>query len=451
MAKVRRVGGALRAAPVYPPLTDESLRKSGVGLLSDPNHWAAVRAVGGRTLAGVPVTEHSALTLPAVFAAIRIIANSMAQVPLLLMRKTLNPATGRLDRAPAVDHRLYDIVSRRPNERLTSHRWRQNWFSHGVGWGNGYTEIERNGRGEALALWPLLPDRTAPELDAGDLFYRTRVEGKVYRLPGEDVLHLMGMGWDTYLGYSPIALARQAIGLGLAAESFGASFFRNDARSGGFIMHPGKLTGQAKTRVADDVTNQGGPDNAHKVKVLEEGMKFVATTIPPEDAQFLGTQEFTIAQVARMYGVPLFLLHSHEKATSWGSGLEEMGNSFVTYTLAEWAFGAEQEMEAKLLTEAERAAGYYFKFNFNGFLRGNITARAAFYKAGLNDGWLDPDEVREKEDLNARGGDSSKTRIPLNVRLEGEAAPSAAPANDDVGEDPAPPDFPEHDDEEADQ
>ncbi|WDS38313.1 portal protein [Caulobacter phage W2] len=424
--RVRGSGSLMAAAG---DLTDQAVRRHGVGLMSDPNHWMVRQVGGARTRAGVPINEHSAMTLPAAFSAIRTIANAMAMVPCQLMRRAINPATGRLETHPATDHRLFNVVARRPNERTTSHRWRQTTFGHAVGWGNGYSEIERNGRGEALGIWQLLPDRTAPELRDGNLRYRTTVENRQFSLPHDDVLHFAGMGWDGFTGYSPIALAREALGLGKATEAFGASFFANDARSGGVLIHPGKLSDPAKDRVRDGFENQGGLENAHRIKVLEEGMKFVPTTIPPEDAQFLATQEFTVAQVARMFGVPLFLLHSHEKSTSWGSGLEEMGNSFVTYTLANWAVSAEQEMDSKLLTEEERASGLYFKFNFNAFLRGNVTARTAFYKAAINDGWMDPDEAREKEDMNARGGDASKLRIPLNVRLEGEPPPEKpAPA-----------------------
>jgi HK97 family phage portal protein len=393
-------------------------------MLSDPDHWIVRQVGGGRTKAGVSVNEHSALTLPAAFAAVRIIAGAMSQVPLVLMRKRVG-AGGRTIREHATDHPLYDVLKRKPNERTTSHRWRQTTFGHAAGWGNGYSEIERNGRGEVVGVWQLLPDRTAPELEGERLIYRTTIENRQFRIPAEDVLHFSGLGWDGYRGYSPIGLARQAIGLGLAMEEFGAKFFANDAKSGGVLIHPGKLSDPAKSRVRSDFEGQSGLDNAHRIKVLEEGMKFVPTTIPPEDAQFLASQEFTVAQVARMFGVPLFLLHSHEKATSWGSGLEQMGTAFVTYTLADWAVGGEQELDAKLLSDEERRAGYYFKFVLDGFLRGDTKTRTDKYKAGIQDGWMTRNEVRELEDMNPLDG-LDEPLVPLNMTTAGDAADPAA-------------------------
>jgi HK97 family phage portal protein len=236
--------------------------------MSDPNHWMVRAAGGGRTRAGVPMNEHSAMTLPAAFSAIRTIAGALSQVPCQLMRRQM--VNGLEQTAPARDHRLFDIVARRPNERTTSVTWRKTTFGHAVGWGNGYSEIERNGRGEALGIWQLLPDRTAPELVQGDLRYRTTIDSRQHLLPGEDVLHFKGMGWDGFTGYSPIRLAREALGLGKATEAFGAAFFANDARSGGVLIHPGKLGAPAKENVRASFEDQGGLENAHRIKVLEE-------------------------------------------------------------------------------------------------------------------------------------------------------------------------------------
>lgn len=397
---VKWVGG--RRAGLGDMRADSTMLDNANRMMSDPNHWMIRQVGGGKVRAGVSINEHSAMALPAAFAAVKIIASAMAQVPCQLLRR--REVAGRMVTLPATDHALYEIVSRRPNERMTSHRLRSTVFGHAAGWGNGYSEIERRRSGEVVGLWPLLPDRTAPRIESGQLVFDTNVENQRFIIPGADVLHFAGFGWDGYRGYSPIQQAREAIGLGLAAEAFGAGFFGNDAKSGGVLIHPGKLSDPAKGRVRDDFEKQGGLDNAHRIKVLEEGMKFVPTTIPPEDAQFLGTQEFTVAQVARIFGVPLFLLHSHEKATSWGSGLEQMMIAFVTFTLAGWAEAAEQEMDAKLLTDVERAAGYYFKFNLNAFLRGDTAARMAMYKEMIDSGWGNRNEVRLLEDMNPAEG-----------------------------------------------
>lgn len=425
----RAMGGV--SAQAFGPMDQAAQR-----LMSDKDHWIPRMVGGGPVRSGVRVNEHTAMTLPAAFAAVRIIATAMAQVPLQLkQRQTIG---GRTITRNATDNPLYDLVKSRPNERMTSFRLRQTGFGHAAGWGNGYIEIERKRNGEPVGLWPLLPDRTDPVLEGGNLWYRTNVQGEQIDIPSADVIHLAGFGWDGYKGYSPIQQAREAIGLGLAAEAFGAGFFGNDARSGGVLIHPGKLSDPAKSRVADDFQKQGGLENAHRVKVLEEGMKFVATTIPPEDAQFLGTQEFTVAQVARIWGVPLFLLHSHEKATSWGSGLEQQMIAFVTLTLAAWAESAEQELDHKLLTEKQRAEGYYFKFNLNALLRGDTATRMAMYKSMILEGWGTRNEVRILEDMNPEEGlddflqpQNTQTTDQADAQANASPAPTRKPQEEE--------------------
>jgi HK97 family phage portal protein len=294
---------------------------------------------------------------------------------------------------------------------------------HQVLWGNGYQEIEVNGKGEAMGLYPLLPDRTAPRRtdDRQDVVYQTSIDGTSIDLTKERVLHVPAMSFDGYIGTSPIAVARQALGLAIAAEEFGAKFFANDAKSGGFLMHPAKLSDQAHKNLKEDHQRQGGLDNAHRVKVLEEGMKFVQTTIPPEDAQFLGTREFQIAEIARIFRVPLVLLQSMEKATSWGTGIEQMMLAFLTWTLNPWIIRTEQEMNRKLFTQRERDAGLFVKLNVNALMRGDMAGRSAFYKSGIDGGWMTRNEAREKEDMNPLPG-LDEPLVPLNMSTPGATA-----------------------------
>lgn len=363
--------------------------------IANEGNWL-VRAFGGApTHAGARVSEFTALNLTVVYRAISLISDSIGMLPCQLYRRT---DKGQVE---AREHPTYRAIYSAPNEQMTSFTWRQTQQQHALLWGNGYAAIERNGRGQAIGQIPLLPDRTRLDKPLGkEARYVTTVDGKPMEIHPDDVVHIPALGFDGLQGYSPIYMARQAIGLGLAMEEFGGKFFKNDAKSGGFIHYPGQLGDAGRKNLQDSLQKQGGLDGAHRVKILEEGAKFVQTTIPPEDAQFLGTREFQIAEVARLYGVPLHMLQSHEKSTSWGSGLEEMTSAFIIFTLGPWLTRWEQELERKLLLPSEQEE-YFIKFNVNALMRGTAQSRAEFYAKALGGKpWMEVDEVREKEDLN---------------------------------------------------
>ena len=401
------------------------------------NGWLVRHLGGGPSKAGVDVNEHLALYLPVVFACINRIANPIASFPLNIYQ------LDGTKRSIVTSHPLSERLGLRPNDFMSSRTYRKTKTSHALRWGNGYSEIERNGKGEAVGLFPLLPDRTAPKKIDGEVEFQTNIGGTTYALPKENVLHIMDLSHDGYVGLSQIALARQAIGLGLATEEFGSKFFANDAKSGGFLMHPGKLGPQAVGNIrgargraeaapenpAARVERQGGLENAHRVKVLEEGMKFVSTTIPPEDAQFLGTREFQIAEVARMYDVPLILLQSHEGTTAWGSGIEQLMIGFVRQTIMPWVDAYEQEMNWKLFTQAERDAGLYVKFNVNALLRGDMAARAAFYKAMFEVGGFSPNLILGLEELEGIGADGDHHFVPVNFQPISRALATPEPGS----------------------
>lgn len=419
-------GGGLAGMMTDAPSASFGPSSSGLG---DSDGWI-VRAVGGgKTDSGVSVSEWTALTLPVVYSCVSLIADNLAQLPLNLHRKL--PGGGS---EIAADHPLQALVHDAPNDDMSSFVLRQTVSSHALLWGNGYSEIERTRGGDPVAIWPLYPDRTEPRKPQGEaLRYQTQINGRVVSLDPADVLHIPAMGFDGYRGYSPVCVARNAIGMGLAMEKFGGKFFANDAKSGGFLMHPGKLGDKAVANVAESFNKQGGPDNAFKVKVLEEGMRFVSTTIPPDDAQFLTSREFQVAEIARIYRVPLVLLQAMEKSTSWGSGIEQMMIGFVVWTIQPWITRWEQELNRKLLTDAERAAGYFFKFNLNALLRGDMKARGQFYKDLWGLAAISANEVRDREDMNPyEGGD--QFRIPLNT------ADATEPDPPPVDDPPPPPD-----------
>jgi HK97 family phage portal protein len=383
--------------------------------VGDPNHWLLRIIGGGKTDAGMDVSEHSALYLPVVYACVNRIANPLAQFPVGIFEKQAGGGS-----VAVTQHPLSGRLGLRPNDFMSSRTLRKTVQGHALLWGNGYCEIERNGRGEAVGLYPLLPWNTTPKRENGRLRYHTVIDGHNFPIDHDNVLHVMDLSQDGYVGRSQIALARQAVGMALAMEKFGGKFFANDAKSGGFLMHPGKLSGQAMQNLGGKkedappdspgarLEKQGGLDNAHRVKVLEEGMRFIQTTIPPEDAQFIGSREFQIAEFARMYDVPLVLLQSQQGTTAWGTGIEQLMIGFVRQTISPWIGAWEQEYNWKLFTSPERERGLYVKHNMNAIMRGDMAGRAAYYSQALGSGggrgWMTQNEVRELEEQDRMDG-----------------------------------------------
>lgn len=425
--------------------------------LSSPSGWF-VRMIGGKTNAGVAVSEHSALKLPVVYACVNRIGNPISWFPLRMYRRKRRGKGNEL-----VTPDMHPFASRlgvRPNDLMSSRTVRKTTQAHALLWGNGYQEIERNGRGQAVGLYPLLPDRTAPVRENGDHHYRTTINGRQVRLDPDNVVHIMDQSQDGYVGISQIAMAREAVGMGLAMEAFGGKFFANDAKSGGFLMHPGRLTTNARQNIrgrdgeqrpavenpAAGLEAQGGLDNAHRVKVLEEGMKFISTTIPPEDAQFLGSREFQIAEIARIFDVPLILLQSHEKTSSWGSGIEQLMIGFIRQTVGPWVDAWEQELNWKLFTDDEKDQGYFVKFNMNALLRGDMKTRADFYQKIFGVGGFSPNRILQLEDEDEIGPIGDYHFVPANfVTLERATDPdyqadAAGPAPVEGGDDESEPD-----------
>lgn len=403
--------------------------------------WFVRMLGGGPTNAGTHVSETNALYLPVVYACVNRISNPVANFPVGIVEPDGRGGWTRVEQHP-----MSQRLGLRPNDFMSSRTLRKTTQAHALLWGNGYQEIERNGRGEAVGLWPLLPDRTRPHRDGDRLVFRTTISGQTYQLDQENVAHVMDLSHDGYIGLSQVALAREAMGMANALETFGAKFFGNDMKSGGFLMHPGRLGSNARQNIrgadgqqkaaaenpAAPIEKQGGLENAHRVKVLEEGMKFIQTTIPPEDGQFLATREFQIAEIARMYDVPLVLLQSHEKSTSWGSGIEQLMIGFIMQTVAPWVQATEQELTWKLFTEAERERGLKVKFNMNALLRGDMAARSAFYKSMFELG-MTINQILALEDLNGIGADGDINFVSNNVQTL-ERARTGEPARPATGE-----------------
>lgn len=355
--------------------------------------------MGGST-AGKAVNERSAMQMTAVYACVRILSEAIAGLPLHLYEYGYDGSKEK-----AVEHPLYFLLHDEPNKEMTSFVFRETLMTHLLLWGNAYAQVIRNGKGEVIALYPLMPNRMeVNRTDKGQLYYQyttssddaPTVEGSTAVLMPEDVLHIPGLGFDGLVGYSPIAMAKNAIGLAIATEEYGAKFFANGAAPSGVLEHPGTI--KDPQRVRDAWMSQfSGSRNAGKVAVLEEGMKYTPISISPEQAQFLETRKFQINEIARIFRVPPHMVGDLEKSSF--SNIEQQSLEFVKYTLDPWVIRWEQSLQRTLLSLEEKKR-YYFKFNLEGLLRGDYASRMTGYATARQNGWMSANDIRELENLD---------------------------------------------------
>lgn len=370
---------------------------------------SAYRFFFGGTTSGKPVNEHSAMQMTAVYSCVRILAEAIAGLPLHLYHYT--DAGGK---EKAFDHPLYFLLHDEPNPEMTSFVFRETLMTHLLLWGNAYAQIIRNGKGEVIALYPLMPNRMTVDRDErGQLYYTYNrsndeaptMKGSSVVLKPSDVLHIPGLGFDGLVGYSPIAMAKNSIGMAIACEEYGAKFFANGATPGGILEHPGTVKDPAKVRESWN-TAFGGSSNSNKVAVLEEGMKYTPISISPEQAQFLETRKFQIDEIARIFRIPPHMIGDLEKSSF--SNIEQQSLEFVKYTLDPWVSRWEQSMIRSLLTSNDKKE-YFIKFNVDGLLRGDYQSRMNGYAIGRQNGWMSANDIRELENLDLipaeQGGD----------------------------------------------
>lgn len=385
------------------------------------------------TSSGAAVTERTALSLTAVYGAVKIIAWTIASLPLPIYQR-LKPR-GK-ERAP--DHPLYPLLHDEPNPEITSFKWRELMSVHQNLWGAGISEIEFNRRGEPVALWPLPPWRVTPKTtDTKSVVYEIRLDdGTSRRLAAFQVLVFPALSTTVYDWCSPITLHRETLGAAIAVREFGAKTFGQGTNPSGILEHPGRLKESSEKDIREKFKTQyEGLSRSHRLMLLEDGMKFTRVGLPPEDSQFLETRKFDVSEIARIYNVPLHLLQDHEKATSWGSGIEELNLGFVTFTMRPYLVQWEQEIQKKLFDDNE----YFAEFLVDGLLRGKTSERYKSYQRGRLDGWLSPNDIREKENMNSltdeQGG--NVYLMPMNyqsAKFAGERPQngnSNAPADDD--------------------
>ena len=354
----------------------------------------------GNSTSGKTVTERSAMQMTAVYSCVRILAEAIAGLPLQLYKYT---DTGGKEKA--IEHPLYLLLHDEPNPEMTSFIFRETLMTHLLLWGNAYAQIIRNGKNEVLSLYPLMPNRMTVDRDEhGRLYYSYQMQtddgadmkqGTVVLSP-QDVLHIPGLGFDGLVGYSPIAMAKNAIGLAIATEEYGSKFFANGATPGAVLEHPGLIKDPEKVRESWNAAFRGS-GNANKVAVLEEGMKYTPISIAPEQAQFLETRKFQIDEIARIFRVPPHMIGDLEKSSF--NNIEQQSLEFVKYTLDPWVCRWEQAMNRSLLNEKEKS-GYFIKFNVDGLLRGDYQSRMNGYAVGRQNGWLSANDIRELENMD---------------------------------------------------
>ena len=278
-------------------------------------------------------------------------------------------------------------------------------MTHLLLWGNAYAQIIRNGKNEVVALYPLMPNKmTVDREDKGQLYYTYQrsfeeaptAKGNIVTLKPSDVLHIPGLGFDGLVGYSPIAMAKNAIGMAIACEEYGAKFFANGAAPGGVLEHPGTIKDPQRVRESWQSTF-GGSGNANKIAVLEEGMKYTPISISPEQAQFLQTRKFQINEIARIFRVPPHMVGDLEKSSF--SNIEQQSLEFVKYTLDPWIIRWEQSIMRSLFLTEEKTT-YFAKFNLEGLLRGDYQSRMNGYAIGRQNGWMSANDIRELENLD---------------------------------------------------
>lgn len=355
----------------------------------------------GRTTSGKPVNETTAMQTTAVYACVRILSEAVASLPVHVYRYREDGGKEKV-----IDHPLYQVLHDEPNPEMTSFVFRETLMSHLLIWGNAYAQIIRDGAGRVLGLYPLLPNKMDVQRDdKGEIYYvysRSSDENPNFKeygdikLKKEDVLHIPGLGFDGLIGYSPIAMAKNAVGMTLACEEYGASFFANGANPGGVLEHPGVLKDPSKVRDSWNAVYRG-TSNAHKIAVLEEGMKYQQVGIPPEEAQFLETRKFQINEIARLYRIPPHMVGDLEKSSF--SNIEQQSLEFVKYTLDPWVIRWEQSLQKALLLPGEKGK-YFIKLNVDGLMRGDYQSRMNGYSIGRQNGWLSANDIREMEDMN---------------------------------------------------
>lgn len=375
---------------------------------------------------GVHVSEETALTYTAYWACVRLLSGTIASIPFITYQ--------RLPRGKerATGHPLYHLLHDEPNPEMDSFTFFETYMSHLVTTGNAYALIDWEDQVRIKSLWIMRPDRVSvtrdPQTKQINYTYMIESQGPV-TIPSYRVWHTPGLGYDGLVGYSPISMVRQSVGLGLATERMGAELFGNGLTVGGTLEHPGKMSDEAQKRFLSTIkARHQGIEKAHELLILEEGMKFNKNNIPPEDAQFLDTRKYQKREVATFFLIQPHKIGDMEQATF--GNIEEQNIEFVVDTIRPWAVRIERSAKRQLYLPHEKS-DYFSEFLMDGLLRGNIESRYRAYSIGRNWGWLSANDVLEMENRNPiENGDvyMAPSNMMSAEQFENQKPKPAAPA-----------------------
>ena len=368
---------------------------------------------GSTSQAGVAVNAQTAMQSAAVYSCVQVLAQSIGMLPLCVY--AIDDAGIR---RRARHHRLWALLQDQPNSFQTAVEFFEMMSAHLCLRGNAYALINRNAKGQILELIPLHPDQVSVQMQTDyRLRYGCTLEGgQRMALATGDVFHVRGLTLNGWLGISPIAYAREAIGLAMATERFGAMLFRNGAKMGGVLEHPGKISKEAADRLRSSFDEAHSGENAHRTAILEEGLKWSKVSMTADDSQFLETRKYQRSEIAAIFRVPPHMIGDLERATF--SNIEQQSLEFVNFTLMPWLHRIEKAIRRDLLTPAERTR-MMARFNVANLLRGDAAARAAYYQSGIQQGWMTRNEARHAESdlgvmLNPLEG-LDEPLLPLNM------------------------------------
>ena len=373
----------------------------------------------GTSGSGKSVTAQTAIQLSTVYACVRVISETVASLPLGVYEATDD---GNLK---AGDHPLYHLLHDEPNSEMTSFVLREVMLAHLLLYGNSYSQIIRSGKNTVVGLYPLLPDHMDVDRDSkGNLTYTyTTSDGRTVVIKPQDILHIPGLGFDGIIGYSPIALEKNAIGLGIASEEYGSKFFSNGARPSGILTHPNTVKNPKAVRESWN-SAYGGSSNSNRVAILEEGMTFTPLSIPNNEAQFLETRKFQVDEICRIFRVPPHLVGNLEHATF--SNIEHQSIDFAVHTIRPWLVRIEQSMNRALFTDQEKGR-FYVQFNIDGLMRGDYKSRMESYAIARQNGWMSANDIRALENQNPipkeEGGDAylvNGNMIPITTAMNAQ-------------------------------
>jgi len=378
--------------------------------LTEPKAWnpGLWNLYGRMVKSGANVNEETAMGLSAVFNAVSLISGAIASMPLHLMKDDGRNKTRALDRP------VYRVLHSRTNSEMVAMVAREVMAVHVLLWGNSFSLIVTNGLGQVIELWPIAPQRVKVDRDSNGLIYIVKKsDGSEVVFPGNQILHVPGLGFDGLMGRSVVSLASESLGLGMAMEEFGARWFGSGTHPGVIVSHPGRLGQEAHDNLKGDLTAKySGLGKSHKLMLLEEGMKLENVGVPPEDSQFLQSRQFQINEVARWFNLPPHKIKDLTRSSF--NNIEQEQISYVVDSLIPWLVRFEQNFNGQLLSDKERTAGYYCKHVVEGLLRGDSESRGRFYNQMFMIGGMSVNEIREKEDLNPiPGGDEHF--VPLNM------------------------------------